>query len=78
MLSKEKMEVLSRGLFVRIEAKPGKEGDVAAFLLLLSRSGDRTGGLRLWFCAWRRAGEPHHRRCGRGGGGADLRQAAAA
>ena len=33
MLSTSKQEILSVGLFVRIEAKPGKEDDVAAFLM---------------------------------------------
>ena len=33
MESTSKKEMLSLGLFVRIEAKPGKEDEVAAFLM---------------------------------------------
>ena len=41
--------MLSRGLFVRLEAKPGKEGDVAAFLMQGLQMADQEPTTPLWF-----------------------------
>ena len=62
----------------RTLADRARRGDIAAFLLLLSRPGDWTGGLWIWLRARRRAPEPGHWRGGGGGGRADVRHPAAA
>ena len=49
MLSKEKMEVLSRGLFVRLEAKAGKEEEVAGFLMKGLELAKQEATTPLWF-----------------------------
>jgi quinol monooxygenase YgiN len=41
--------MLSRGLFVRLEAKPGKEKDVAAFLMQGLQLADQEPTTPLWF-----------------------------
>ena len=49
MLSATKKETLSVGLFVRIEAKPGKEDEVAAFLLQGLQLAGQESTTPLWF-----------------------------
>lgn len=41
--------MLSLGLFVRLEAKPGKEKDVAAFLMQGLQMADQEATTPLWF-----------------------------
>ena len=41
--------MLSRGLFVRLEAKPGKEKDVAAFLMQGLQMANQEKTTPLWF-----------------------------
>ena len=49
MLSKEKLESLSLGLFVRLEAKPGKEKEVEAFLMQALELANLEATTPLWF-----------------------------
>jgi Uncharacterized conserved protein len=49
MFSISKQEALSVGLFVRIEAKPGKEDEVAAFLLKGLELAGQEPTTPLWF-----------------------------
>ena len=41
--------MLSVGLFVRLEAKPGKENEVAAFLMQALQMANQERTTRLWF-----------------------------
>ena len=49
MQSTRKKEMLSLGLFVRIEAKPGKEDEVAAFLMEGLQLAGQEPTTPLWF-----------------------------
>jgi len=43
------MKMVSLGLFVRLEAKPGKEREVAAFLSQALQMANQEATTRLWF-----------------------------
>ena len=49
MLSQGEKKMLSLGLFVRLEAKPGKEEEVAAFLMQGLRMANEEPTTQLWF-----------------------------
>lgn len=49
MRSKGELEMISLGLFVRLEAKPGKEEDVAAFLKQGLQMANQEPTTLLWF-----------------------------
>ena len=49
MVSKGELEMLSLGLFVRLEAKPGKEEEVAAFLRQGLQMANQEPTTLLWF-----------------------------
>ena len=49
MSSPRKLETLSLGLFVRLEAKPGKEEEVAAFLMQGLQMANQESTTPLWF-----------------------------
>ena len=49
MLSQQELEKLSVGLFVRLEAKPGKEDEVAAFLMQGLQMANQEPTTPLWF-----------------------------
>src|SRR5262245_40460449 len=46
---KRRMKMVSLGLFVRLEAKPGKEQEVAAFLSQALQMANQEETTRLWF-----------------------------
>src|SRR5512147_593255 len=49
MLSEGELEMISLGLFVRLEAKPGKEEEVAAFLRQGLQMANQEATTLLWF-----------------------------
>jgi quinol monooxygenase YgiN len=49
MNSKGELEMISLGLFVRLEAKPGKEDEVAAFLKQGLQLANQEPTTQLWF-----------------------------